>query len=84
MIDGGADVEIINEDMIICTLDDGANLSMELTVDRGKGYVAAAANRPEDAPIGLIPVDSIFSPRAQSLLTKWIMPVLVKSPIMTS
>ena len=62
MIDGGADVEIVNQDMIICTLDDGANLSMELTVDRGKGYVSAASNRPEDAPIGLIPVDSIFSP----------------------
>ena len=62
MIDGGADVEIVNGDQIICTLDDGANLSMELTVDRGKGYVSAAANRPEDAPIGLIPVDSIFSP----------------------
>ena len=62
MIDGGADVEIVNGDQVICTLDDGANLSMELTVDRGKGYVAAAANRPEDAPIGLIPVDSIFSP----------------------
>ena len=35
---------------------------MEITVDHGKGYRPAAANRPEDAPIGLIPVDSLFSP----------------------
>jgi DNA-directed RNA polymerase subunit alpha len=56
------DIEIANPDLVICTLDDGAKLSMELTVDTGKGYVAAAMNRPEDAPIGLIPVDSIYSP----------------------
>jgi DNA-directed RNA polymerase subunit alpha len=35
---------------------------MELTVNNGKGYVAAERNRPEDAPIGLIPVDSLYSP----------------------
>ena len=62
MIDGGADLEIMNPDLVICTLDDGAVLSMEITVDHGKGYRPAAANRPEDAPIGLIPVDSLFSP----------------------
>ena len=43
-------------------LDEGADLYMELTVDTGKGYIAAAQNRPADAPIGLIPVDSVFSP----------------------
>jgi DNA-directed RNA polymerase subunit alpha len=43
-------------------LDDGARVDMELTVSTGKGYVPASQNRPEDAPIGLIPVDSIFSP----------------------
>ena len=42
--------------------DDGAELHMELTVANGKGYVAADKNRPEDAPIGLIPIDAIFSP----------------------
>ena len=47
---------------MICTLDDGAKLSMELTVNTGKGYVPASMNRPEDAPIGLIPVDAIYSP----------------------
>jgi len=52
----------MNPDLVICALDDGAVLSMEITVDHGKGYRPAAANRPEDAPIGLIPVDSLFSP----------------------
>ena len=62
MIDAGHDLEILDPDQLICTLDEGAGLSMELTIANGKGYVAAAQNRPEDAPIGLIPVDSIFSP----------------------
>lgn len=62
MIEVGHDVEIKNPDLVICTLDEGANLNMELTVGTGKGYVPAAQNRPEDAPIGLIPVDSIYSP----------------------
>lgn len=57
-----ADVEILNKDHVICTLDEGAELRMELTVQTGKGYVPAERNRPEDAPIGLIPVDSLYSP----------------------
>ncbi len=56
------DIEISNPDLVICTLDEGAKLSMELTIDLGRGYVPAAENRPEDAPIGLIPVDAIYSP----------------------
>ena len=56
------DIEISNPELVICTLDDGAKLSMELTVNTGKGYVPASMNRPEDAPIGLIPVDAIYSP----------------------
>jgi DNA-directed RNA polymerase subunit alpha len=56
------DVEILNPDHVICTLDEGAEIRMELTVDTGKGYVAADRNRAEDAPIGLIPVDSLYSP----------------------
>jgi DNA-directed RNA polymerase subunit alpha len=55
-------VEILNPDHVICHLDADATLHMELTVDIGKGYVSADKNRPEDAPIGLIPVDSLFSP----------------------
>ena len=56
------DIEILNPDLVICTLDEGADIRMELTVNTGKGYVAAERNRPEDAPIGLIPVDSLYSP----------------------
>ena len=56
------DVEILNPDLVICTLDEGAEIRMEFTVDTGKGYVPADRNRPEDAPIGLIPVDSLYSP----------------------
>ncbi len=57
-----AGVTIVNKDHVICHLDDGASLHMELTVSTGKGYVAADKNRPEDAPIGFIPVDAIYSP----------------------
>ncbi|MFT8244641.1 DNA-directed RNA polymerase subunit alpha [Roseomonas sp. BN140053] len=56
------DIEIANPDLVICTLDDGAKLSMELTVATGKGYVPAFENRAEDQEIGLIPVDAIYSP----------------------
>src|ERR1700755_2995642 len=61
-IQAGHDIDIMNPDLVICTLDDGVKLGMEVTGDIGKGYVPARANRPEDAPIGLIPVDSIHSP----------------------
>jgi DNA-directed RNA polymerase subunit alpha len=57
-----ADIEVLNPGLVICTLDEGVSLRMELTVNSGKGYVAADRNRPEDAPIGLMPVDSLFSP----------------------
>ena len=56
------DIEILNPDHVICTLDEGAEIRMEFTVDTGKGYVPAERNRAEDAPIGLIPVDSLYSP----------------------
>ncbi|HEX9771428.1 MAG TPA: DNA-directed RNA polymerase subunit alpha, partial [Kiloniellales bacterium] len=61
-IETGHDIEVMNPDLVICTLDDGAHLDMELTVENGKGYVPGSLNRPEDAPIGLIPVDAVFSP----------------------
>ena len=57
-----ADVEVLNPEQVLCTLDDGAEIRMEFTVNTGKGYVPADRNRPEDAPIGLIPVDSLYSP----------------------
>ncbi|MCA1939376.1 MAG: DNA-directed RNA polymerase subunit alpha [Caenispirillum bisanense] len=61
-IESSADIEIMNPDLVICHLDQGATLDMEFTVNTGKGYVPAAMNRSEDSPIGMIPVDSIFSP----------------------
>jgi DNA-directed RNA polymerase subunit alpha len=61
-IDAGADIEILNKDHVLCTLDDGASVRMEFTVQIGKGYVTAERNRPEDAPIGLIAVDALYSP----------------------
>ena len=62
MIETGHDVEIKNPDLFICTLDAGAKINMELTVNTGKGYVPASQNKPADAPIGLIAVDAIYSP----------------------
>jgi len=59
------DIEVMNPGLVICHLDEGATLNMELTVDSGKGYVAAVQNRPVDAPIGLIPIDSLYSPIRQ-------------------
>jgi DNA-directed RNA polymerase subunit alpha len=61
-IEAGHDIEIMNPEHVICTLDDGAKLVMEMTVETGKGYVPGTTNRPADAPIGLIPVDALFSP----------------------
>jgi len=57
-----SDIEVLNPDLVLCTLDEGAEIRMEFTVATGKGYVTADRNRPEDAPIGLIPVDSLYSP----------------------
>jgi DNA-directed RNA polymerase subunit alpha len=59
------DIEVMNPDLVICHLDQGATLNMELTADIGKGYVPAVANRPADAPIGHIPIDALYSPVRQ-------------------
>ena len=56
------DIVVLNPDLVLCTLDEGAEIRMEFTVKTGKGYIPAERNRPEDAPIGLIPVDSLYSP----------------------
>jgi DNA-directed RNA polymerase subunit alpha len=61
-IETGPDIEIMDPDHILMTLDQGARVVMELTVESGKGYVPAAQNRAADSPIGLIPVDALFSP----------------------
>lgn len=56
------DIEVLNPELVICHLDDGAEINMEFTVNTGKGYVPADRNRPDDAPIGYIPIDALFSP----------------------
>jgi DNA-directed RNA polymerase subunit alpha len=56
------DIQILNPDLVICTLDEGADIRMEMVVNTGKGYVPADKNRAEDSPIGMIPVDSLYSP----------------------
>ncbi len=56
------DIEILNPDLIICNLDENTNFHMEMTVGTGKGYVSADMNKPEEPPLGLIPIDSLFSP----------------------
>ncbi|MGE9809325.1 MULTISPECIES: DNA-directed RNA polymerase subunit alpha [unclassified Janibacter] len=57
-----AGVEIHNPDLYIATLNDKGSIEMELTVERGRGYVSAAQNKSGDQEIGRIPVDSIYSP----------------------
>ncbi len=61
-IQATSDVEIVNPDLYICTLAAKGHLRMELNVERGKGYVPADRNKREGQPIGVIPIDSIFSP----------------------
>ena len=61
-ISDSAGIEILNKDHVICHLDEGADVYMELSVNTGKGYVPAEKNKPEDSPIGLIPIDAIYSP----------------------
>jgi DNA-directed RNA polymerase subunit alpha len=56
------EVEILNPDLHIATLSEGARLNMELTLNHGRGYVAAEHNKPVNAVIGLIPIDSIYNP----------------------
>ena len=58
-----SDVEIVNPDLYICSIDDkSTTLRAELVVEHGKGYVPADRNKKEDQPIGVIPIDAIFSP----------------------
>lgn len=54
--------QIMNPDLLICTLDSSAKMEIELTIGKGRGYVPAEDNKPKDAPLGYIPIDSIFTP----------------------
>ena len=57
-----SDIEILNPELHIATLNDDGSLHMEMTVERGRGYVPADKNKKADHVIGVIPIDSIFSP----------------------
>ena len=54
--------QIMNPDLLICTLDPSAKMDIELTIGKGRGYVPAEENKPKDAPMGYIPIDAIFTP----------------------
>ena len=56
------DIEILNPELVICNLDEKTNFHMEMNVNSGKGYVPSVMNKPEEPPLGLIPIDSLFSP----------------------
>lgn len=57
-----SDIELMNPDQYICTVAEGGRLSARLTVQKGRGYVRAEHNNDEDMPIGVIPIDSIYTP----------------------
>jgi len=61
-IKSDGDLEVVNGDVHIATLDEGAKLYMELTVNRGRGYVSHTKNKTDELPIATIPVDSIYTP----------------------
>ena len=64
MIEHDADIEIINPDLVICNLVEGGKIDMEMTVGNGRGYVDAKQNKEllENASVGVIPIDSLYSP----------------------
>src|SRR5215213_6519918 len=60
--EGTHSLQIMNPDLLICTLDSSARMDIELTIGKGRGYVPAEDNKPKDAPLGYIPIDAIFTP----------------------
>ena len=57
-----ASFEVMNPNLLICTMDSSAKLDIEITIGKGRGYVPAEDNKPKEAPFGYIPTDSIFTP----------------------
>lgn len=62
MISATSEISVSNPDHVICNLDKGADFTMTLTVDSGKGYVPASENKSEEMPLGTIAIDSLYSP----------------------
>jgi DNA-directed RNA polymerase subunit alpha len=60
--DAFPDFEVMNPDLVICNMDTSASLQIEMHIGKGRGYVPAEENRQEDAPVGLIAIDSIYTP----------------------
>ncbi|NBS19207.1 MAG: DNA-directed RNA polymerase subunit alpha [Flavobacteriia bacterium] len=54
--------QVLNPDLVICNLEKGVKLEMELTIEKGRGYVPAEENKKANAPLGVIAIDSIFTP----------------------
>jgi DNA-directed RNA polymerase subunit alpha len=54
--------QVLNPDLVICNMDKSVNLNFEFTIDKGRGYVPAEENKKETAPIGTIPIDSVYTP----------------------
>jgi len=54
--------QVMNPELLICTLDSSARIDIELTIGKGRGYVPAEENKPKDAPLGYIPIDAIYTP----------------------
>ena len=62
LAEGTQSFQVMNPDLLICTLDSSAKMDIEISIGRGRGYVPAEENKPKDAPLGYIPVDSIYTP----------------------
>lgn len=60
--ESNSDIDVLDPDLIICTLDKDAKIALEVTVKNGKGYIPAGQQLDEEVPVGMIPVDAIFSP----------------------
>jgi DNA-directed RNA polymerase subunit alpha len=60
--EGTHSLQVMNPELLICTLDSSARMDIELTIGKGRGYVPAEDNKPKEAPLGYIPIDSIFTP----------------------
>jgi DNA-directed RNA polymerase subunit alpha len=54
--------QVLNPELVICNLEKGVKLQMEINIEKGRGYLPAEENKPANAPIGLIPIDAIFTP----------------------
>ena len=60
--EGTQSFQVMNPDLLICTLDSSVKLDIELTISKGRGYVPSEENKPKDAPLNLIPIDAIYTP----------------------